>query len=44
MGLLHVDGKWKDGFFALDWTVVKELHEEGFTWGGYFGPPDLHHY
>lgn len=36
--------KWKDGFFSLEWAVVKELHEEGFAWGVYFDPPDLHHF
>lgn len=36
--------KWKDGFFTLDWALVKELHEEGFTWGGTFSSPDLHHF
>jgi hypothetical protein len=36
--------RWKDGFLALEWALVKELHEEGFTWGATFGDPDLHHF
>jgi hypothetical protein len=37
--------KWKDGFFTLDWALVKALHENGFTWGATFGNAvDLHHF
>jgi len=36
--------KWKDGFFSLEWALVKELHEEAFDWGVHFNPPDLHHF
>lgn len=36
--------KWKDGFMSLEWTLVKELHEEGFDWGGTWSSPDIHHF
>jgi hypothetical protein len=36
--------RWKDGFFSIEWTLLKELHEEGFTWGATFSDPDLHHF
>ena len=35
---------WSGGFMALTWELVKELHEEGFTWGVAFGDPDIHHF
>ena len=34
----------RTAFASLEWAVVKELHEEGFAWGVYFDPPDLHHF
>lgn len=37
--------KYKDGFFTLEWNLVKALHENGFTWGATFGNAvDLHHF
>jgi hypothetical protein len=36
--------KWKDGFFSLDWALVKAFSDEGFTWGATFPNPDLHHF
>ena len=36
--------KWRNGFFTLPWALVKELHEEGFTWGATFSDVDLHHF
>lgn len=36
--------QWQKGFFALPWELVKELHEEKFTWGAIFKDPDLHHF
>lgn len=36
--------RWRDGFFHMPWELVKELHEEGFLWGGTFSHPDLHHF
>jgi hypothetical protein len=36
--------KWKQGFFNLQWSLVKELHEEALVWGATFKHPDLHHF
>ena len=37
--------KWKDGFFTLEWELVKELHANGFRWGATFPHSvDLHHF
>lgn len=37
--------KWKAGFFTLEWTLVKGLHEQGMRWGATFGNAvDLHHF
>ena len=36
--------RWRNGFFALPWELVKELHEEKFLWGATFSHPDLHHF
>jgi hypothetical protein len=36
--------RWPQGFVALEWALVKELHEEGFLWGATFPDPDLHHF
>lgn len=36
--------KWKNGFFNLEWNLVKELHEEQLVWGATFKHPDLHHF
>ncbi|MEZ4868523.1 MAG: M15 family metallopeptidase [Caldilineaceae bacterium] len=37
--------KYKDGFFTLEWALVKALHENGFTWGATFSNAvDLHHF
>ena len=36
--------KYQDGFLAMEWALVKELHEEGFRWGATFRTPDLHHF
>ena len=36
--------RWKNGFFALPWALVKEVHEEQFLWGATFSHPDLHHF
>lgn len=36
--------KWPQGFLALPWSLVKELHEEGFLWGATFSDLDLHHF
>lgn len=36
--------RWRTGFLSLEWALVKELHEEGFTWGATFPDPDLHHF
>jgi hypothetical protein len=35
---------WRNGFLALPWALVKELHEEKFLWGATFGTVDLHHF
>lgn len=35
---------WRNGFLSLEWALVKELQEEGFTWGATFTDPDLHHF
>ncbi|HWO12724.1 MAG TPA: hypothetical protein VNN80_24670, partial [Polyangiaceae bacterium] len=35
---------WRNGFFNLEWALVKELHEEGLVWGATFKDPDLHHF
>ncbi len=42
----HHDLKqWKDGFFTLEWELVKELHANGFRWGATFSNAiDLHHF
>lgn len=36
--------KWQNGFLALPARLVKEMHEQGFTWGATFASPDLHHF
>jgi len=36
--------KWRNGFFALPWSLVDALYKEGFTWGATFTTPDLHHF
>jgi hypothetical protein len=36
--------KWRNGFFNLEWRLVKELHEEDLVWGAVFKSPDLHHF
>lgn len=36
--------KWRNGFFNLEWKLVKELHDEGLVWGATFKNPDLHHF
>lgn len=36
--------EWQNGFFNLPWALVKELHDEAFTWGAVFSHPDLHHF
>jgi hypothetical protein len=36
--------KWRQGFFNLEWNLVKELHEESLVWGATFKHPDLHHF
>jgi hypothetical protein len=36
--------RWQNGFFNLEWNLVKELHEEGLVWGAVFKNPDLHHF
>jgi hypothetical protein len=36
--------KWPGAFFTLEWTLVKELHEEGLIWGATFDRVDLHHF
>jgi hypothetical protein len=35
---------WKNGFFAMPWALLKELHEEKLRWGAVFGTIDLHHF
>lgn len=35
---------WQNGFFSLEWTLVKSLSDHGFTWGATFPSPDLHHF
>lgn len=37
--------KWSDGFFRLEWPLVKELHANGLLWGATFSTNvDLHHF
>jgi hypothetical protein len=37
--------KWKDGFFTLEWELVKQLHANGLLWGATFtNAVDLHHF
>lgn len=36
--------KWRNGFFALPWALLKELHEEKLRWGAVFDAVDLHHF
>jgi hypothetical protein len=35
---------WRNGFFALPWALLKELHEEKLRWGAVFDSVDLHHF
>jgi hypothetical protein len=35
---------WQNGFFTLEWSLVKSLSDHGFTWGATFPSPDLHHF
>lgn len=43
IGLAFVRSHQK-GFFDLEWALVKELHEEKFSWGAIFSRVDLHHF
>jgi hypothetical protein len=36
--------QWQGGFFALPWSLVSALRDEGLTWGATFKTPDLHHF
>jgi hypothetical protein len=37
--------QWEDGFFSLDWALVKLLHEQELVWGATFSNNvDLHHF
>lgn len=37
--------RWQDGFFSLDWELVKRLHAQNFKWGAVFkSSADLHHF
>jgi len=36
--------KWKNGFFAMPWALLKEFHEEKLLWGAVFATIDLHHF
>lgn len=36
--------RWRNGFFSLHWSLVRELHAAGFLWGATFATVDLHHF
>lgn len=37
--------KWATGFFTLEWSLVEQLHAQGFRWGLTFSTSiDLHHF
>ena len=43
-GHLHLRAWAAQGFFNLEWPLVKELHASGLKWGAIFPDPDLHHF